>query len=223
MRRRPPVEVGFRFGLLTVIAEENQSGRQRRFRSLCDCGNTTVSFAFSLKDGSAKSCGCVAARKAKDRWKTPTPEMFERLRNANKNRTHGLSKHAIYRAWSDMICRCTKPKHKWFPSYGGRGITVCERWMSSESFIADMLPTWQPGLQLGRRDNNGHYEPNNCRWETPQENQNNKSNSAWIETPDGRMTVSQAAQLYGLSNGCLTYRWSVGKRGLDLVAKSQRA
>lgn len=216
------VEIGFRYGRLTVIQKMDRQRRQDRYKSLCDCGNTTESYAFTLKAGDAKSCGCVAAEKAKARWKNPTEEMRKVARDACGNRTHSLSKHAVYRAWSDMRSRCNKPAHKWYPSYGGRGIRVCERWESSELFIADMLPSWKPGLQLGRKDNNGNYEPSNCRWETPTENQNNKSNNVFVDTPSGRMTLAQASKHYGVSCGAIKYRLSVGKCGDALFSKSQR-
>ena len=222
-KKYPDVEVGFRYGKLTVFQRADNRGNQSRYRSLCDCGNTTESFGFTLKTGSAKSCGCVAAQKAKDRWKNPSDEMRQKARDACSNRTHSLSKHPAYRAWADMRSRCENPRNKFFPSYGGRGIYVCQRWQDSANFIADMLPTWRKGLQLGRIDNDGPYSPDNCRWETPVQNQNNKSNNVWLDTPLGRMTVSQAGRAFGLTHGCLKYRLSVGKSGDELFAPSERS
>lgn len=91
-------------------------------------------------------------------------------------KTHGLSRsnHPIYWAWANMKKRCYNPKAKGYADYGGRGIKVCEQWQDSVNFINDMLPTWQPGLQLDRIDNNGDYEPDNCKWSTKSEQMSNR-------------------------------------------------
>jgi hypothetical protein len=218
----PPVLVGNVYGKLTVISEAEKVGRQKKYNCVCACGNKTISFGFTLKDGGSKSCGCIAAQLSKDRWENPTDEMRQVLIDANTNRTHGLSKHSIYHAWADMKRRCLNTEYEWYPSYGGRGIDICERWMNSVNFIHDMLPTWESGLQLGRIDNELGYSPENCRWETPTQNQNNKSNTVYIDAPDGRMTLYDAKNLYGLNRDCIKYRHDVGMRGSELIKPSQR-
>lgn len=218
----PPVLIGNVYGRLTVESEAEKLGRQKRYNCICLCGNKTVSFGFSLKSGDSKSCGCIAAEKAKERWKTPTQEMRQVLIDANTNRTHGLSKHSIYRAWADIKRRCLDTEYEWYPSYGGRSIDICDRWMSSTNFINDMLPTWESGLQIGRINNDLGYFPENCRWETPTQNQNNKSNTVYVDTPDGRMTLFDAKNLYNLNGSCIKYRHDVGKRGRELTKPSQR-
>ena len=94
-------------------------------------------------------------------------------------RTHGASKSPAYRSWYSMMSRCYREDHQSFCRYGGRGISVCERWRNSANFIADM---GQPkaGQQLDRIDNNGNYEPGNCRWVSREENCNNKSNTRLV-------------------------------------------
>lgn len=99
----------------------------------------------------------------------------------NQNgRTHGQSNTGdrsgtpTYGSWRAMRERCTNPKNKYFKNYGGRGITVCDRWHIFEHFLADMGER-PPGLTLDRKDNDGNYEPGNCRWATPSEQNKNES------------------------------------------------
>jgi len=87
---------------------------------------------------------------------------------------HGMSKHPIYLVWDSMRRRCQDSNRKDYADYGGRGIKVCERWQDSANFIEDMLPTWKPGLTLDRINNDGNYEPGNCRWVTMTEQLSNR-------------------------------------------------
>jgi hypothetical protein len=96
---------------------------------------------------------------------------------------HGMKKHAIWRAWKSLRDRCCNPNNPNYKYYGGRGISVCDRWLTSfENFRDDMLPSWQDGLQLDRLDNNGNYEPLNCRWTTASINMKNRSCKAKIQS-----------------------------------------
>ena len=105
-----------------------------------------------------------------------------------------------------MIERCTDDKSKDFQNYGGRGITVCERWLSFENFLADMEPTFTPGLTIERKDVDGNYEPTNCCWATTKEQGRNKRKSVFIETPWGRMTIAEAAERAGINRATLKTR-----------------
>ena len=220
------IEIGYRSGRLVVVAESEKRGRHRRWDCLCDCGKTTTTLDFSLRAGSSKSCGCIAAEKSKARWATPSAEreaLRAKLSRSSTNASHRLSKHPAYRSWADMKSRCTVSSHKWFPSYGARGITVCQEWLDSfEAFWNDMGETWFPKAQLGRKNNDGPYCKNNCEWETAKQQQNNKSNNVFIDTPMGRVTLARAAEIYGISSGCLSYRLSAGYTGEDLFKPSQR-
>jgi hypothetical protein len=95
--------------------------------------------------------------------------------------------------------------------------------MSFELFWEDVGATWFKGAQVGRSDNDGNYEPGNVKWETAAEQQSNKSNTVLIDTPDGRMTLSQAARLYKMTPGCITYRQQAGHSNENMFKQSQRA
>jgi hypothetical protein len=84
---------------------------------------------------------------------------------AKRNTKHGLSRSRAFQCWKNMKARCLNPQHRQYPDYGGRGITVCERWLIFENFYADMGDP-PPGLSLDRINNNGNYERGNCRWAT---------------------------------------------------------
>jgi len=112
-------------------------------------------------------------------WKKDTGKMktTAKLKRGGQS-THGMSGTPIYGVWMAMKYRCFNPKCKEFKNYGGRGITVCDRWMEFKSFRDDMLSTYQSGLQLDRIDNDGNYEPSNCRWVTRSQNGKNKQHKA---------------------------------------------
>jgi hypothetical protein len=225
MTKAPPIKdiTGQRFGKLVAIKLADKKGKQYRWLCQCDCGNQTLTFGFSLRMGQSKSCGCVAAEKSRQRWENPTPEM-RAAQSAKVKKTHQKSKHPTYQVWSDMRARCGKETHKWFSSYGGRGITVCDRWLHSfENFWEDIGQHWQQGLQLGRIDNDKGYSPENCRWETPLQQQSNKSNNRFVETPNGKLTVAEAARQFGVSAGCIRHRITAGYATDQILKPSQRA
>jgi hypothetical protein len=109
-----------------------------------------------------------------------------------------------------MISRCTNPKFPGYKNYGGRGITVCERWRQYEHFLADMGER-PHGMTIERKDNDGNYEPDNCRWATRLEQANNKRTNVFIEFDGKRMTRSQWERELGLGSTTLRNRLRNGK------------
>lgn len=114
------------------------------------------------------------------------------------NYSHGLSGMLAYSSWKTMLYRCTKPNSPNFAYYGGRGITVCDRWRSLENFVADMGER-PPGMSLERIDNDGNYEPSNCRWATRSEQQRNSRNAKLTQAGIDRIRSASGISLRQLS------------------------
>jgi hypothetical protein len=114
-----------------------------------------------------------------------------------------------YKAWSHMLSRCLNPSNKKYPIYGGRGICVCERWISFESFLEDMGKK-PAGTSLGRINNDGDYEPKNCRWETAKQQSNNRSNCYRLKYKGKFYTGTQLAEKLGISSKRLQRRLRYG-------------
>lgn len=167
---KPIVDItGRRFGRLTVLQldhkEVRSEGRGSRifWCCLCDCGEEAVVSGDKLKGGHSQSCGCLREDVL---WQT-----FIKHGHAL-----AANRHTSYICWANMRQRCENPKHPKYPHYGGRGITVCERWRDYQNFFADVGGR-PPGMSLDRIDVNGHYEPGNVRWATAYEQANNKQKS----------------------------------------------
>jgi len=134
---------------------------------------------------------------------------------------HGMSKHPIMRAWINMRWRCN-PKSHCFHIYGGRGIQVCERWQIFENFCEDMLPTWGPGLYLDRIDAELNYELSNCRWATKRLSGQNRRAVQWIDTPEGRLTLPEAAQRSGIPLPTVRSRMRAGRAVQEALTNSRQ-
>lgn len=142
--------------------------------------------------------------------------------NRLRKTTHGMTKSPEWQAWFSMLKRCRNPSDQHYPDYGGRGITVCDRWRDSfENFYADMGPRPSPDHSIDRKDNDGNYEPSNCRWATKSEQARNRRIRRDRERyhVDGEMlTTAQIAIKFGLKYHTLRYRLRNGWAISDAIA-----
>jgi len=170
------VAVGDRFGHGVVIKTGlriPQAGRQltsgkRAAYLLCDCGTMYIAPLGHLLRGQIRSCGCL-----------------QRDVQRELSTTHGMALHSLYRTWRGMIARCTDPQHHSYPNYGGRGITVCTRWLDPRPFVIDIERDLGPrpkGWTLDRINNDGNYEPGNVRWASAAMQQANRRPSSRSRT-----------------------------------------
>jgi hypothetical protein len=123
-----------------------------------------------------------------------------------------------YIAWHEIKQRCLNPNRRDYPDYGGRGITICERWRDSfHAFLADVGPRPAPEYSIGRLENDGHYEPGNAAWQTKEEQANNTRRNRFVEYKGERMTMVQACRLAGLGRKTVWWRLKSGWRVEDAL------
>lgn len=168
------------FGRLKVIERAVNRGRATRWLCLCECGNTSEPSASHLKSGHTISCGCVTAEKIRARATT-----------------HGGYETPEHRVWASMLSRIRNPNSPGYERYGGRGISLCDRWLRFENFLSDMGPRPE-GTSIDRINNSLGYFPENCRWATATEQGRNKGNNRLLEYQGQVKTISEWAGILGI-------------------------
>ena len=185
------------FNRLRVVRRvKSKNGRAARWRCICICGKRVDVDGVSMVHGRTKSCGCFQKEVVK---KTMT--------------THGLWRTRTYNSWDSMIQRCTNSNTPNWENYGGRGISVCERWMKFENFLTDM-GVRPKGKSLDRfPDKNGDYKKSNCRWASHIEQMNNRIDNNKVFYLGDMLTIAQLSRLVGVNEAKLRSRinrnWSL--------------
>lgn len=204
---------GQRFERLTVIQlPSQQNKRNLMWECQCDCGNKSKVSTGNLKSGHIKSCGCL-----------------QKDITSARSKKHGQSTSSEYRIWQLIRNRCFNKNTPKYPSYGGRGIKVCERWRNFEHFFSDM--GCRPGefYSIDRKNNNGNYScgkcreclengwVSNCRWATPEEQIRNTRRNVFLEFEGKRLCVTDWARYYNVSVASLRSRIKRGQTLKDAI------
>lgn len=205
MTGRPIIDLtNKKFGRLTVIRRGANRNSCPRWWCLCECGAGVLVGGASIRHGKIKSCGCY---------------------RKTMRVTHGhtcciggkkTARHKTWHVWNNMLERCKNPNNKAWGNYGGRGITVCLRWEIFENFLEDMGESL-PKMHLDRINNDGNYEPGNCRWITHKENCRNKTDSTYLTIKGVRAHTRLWSELSGTHPDTIRYRRKQGWPHEDVV------
>ena len=178
---------GRKYGRLTVLNRSEQKSKRIYFDCICDCGNKITVRASDLKNGTAKSCGCIKK---------------EKYKSGGYNLKHGCWKHPAYGVYSKMRDRCYNENVKSYENYGGRGITICDEWLGANGI--QNFCKWaddngyNKGLEIDRIDNNQGYSPDNCRWVDRFVQANNKRSSHFVDGFGMTKTIGEWSRLLNI-------------------------
>ena len=193
------------FGRLTVIERSSKKRAKVYWVCACECGKIVTIESLRLRNGQTASCGC-----------------YHREQASILNKKHGLSKTLQYHSWAHMIARCTNPKNPAYSNYGGRGIYVCERWLTVTNFLDDMGAPPSQTHSIDRINNNGSYtcgkcqqcqdcgQPNNCRWATRFEQSCNRRTNRLLTHNGETLTVQEWSIRTGLKRSTIEVRMRLG-------------
>ena len=191
--------VGQRYGRLTVIravaSPTQKDWHGAWWECRCDCGRRVTAPRRHLIRGDRRSCGC---------------------------KRHGRRRTPEYRIWLNMVQRCTNPRNPGWPNYGGRGITLCERWRQFENFYADMGPRPSVRHSIERDDNDGPYAKENCRWATRVEQANNRRDNLRLTVGGRTQTAAQWERELGLTLNSISRRVAAGMSATQAIDPRRR-
>lgn len=195
-----PFLCGERFGMLTIVSVVQNENKRTWYKCLCECGKSVTRTHYSLAsvNHKMKSCGCFRFLK-----------------------THGLSESRLKSIWKGMKRRCNDKKYVQFKDYGGRGISVCERWLSFSNFIKDVGQPPGKEFTLDRIDNNKGYEPGNVKWSTKIEQASNTRRNVYIFFEGEKLTASQCARKFNIPVHRILWRKKNGWDDKDVIEKGK--
>ncbi len=193
---------GQQFGRLTVTGISRTGPLQCIYWQVrCSCGMLCEYSTQRLVSGRCKSCGCAVS--------------------ISKTR-HGMKNSPTWRSWRSMKTRCLNPKYDNYDRYGGRGIKVCDRWLTFDNFLSDMGVKPTPDHTVDRINTDGNYEPGNCRWATDSEQGRNKSSNA-MHTIDGHTRcLAEWCEVYDIPRSRVEVRLKCGWDILLALTKPSR-
>jgi len=190
------------FGRLTVLSRAKSRSGATMWNCRCECGKALGVLAGNLMRGTSLSCGCLRAEVSAERLTI-----------------HGGTSGPTYRTWTGMKDRCKNPSHLSWKYYGGKGVTIAERWMDFQNFLEDMGDKPSPDHTIDRIDLKGNYTPENCRWATLEEQGNNKSNNRYITVGCCTLTTAQWTKERGFLKPTIHTRLARGWSERDAVMK----
>lgn len=202
MARRVKDHAGLRYGRLTVIERDGSfSNGDAKWLCQCSCGGSKRVRASHLNNGHVRSCGCLRIEVSRE-----------------SSKTHGKSKTRLYSVWQSIIRRCKYPKDKAYHNYGARGIDVCEEWRNDFSNFYDWCQAsgYEHGLWIDRIDNDGDYEPSNCRWVNAKESNRNRRMCIMLTCGTKTACMNEWAEYIGITKMMFktrlkTWGWSLRK------------
>lgn len=204
MRKLANDLTGKKFGKLEVIGVHDTGSRKTYYVCQCDCGNIKVVRADALISGATKSCGCI--KKEQDKI------------NLSANHKHKMSGTRIYETWQDMKRRCYNKQNARYDRYGGRGITVCDEWLNNFQSFYDWAISngYSDDLTIDRIDNDGNYEPSNCRWSTAKEQCNNRGSNINITIGNATKSLMRWCEIFNVDYKKVYARYKRnGYEGID--------
>lgn len=196
---------GKKFGRWSVVSFAGRFKRKATWNCRCDCGTERLITSTALVSGQSSSCGCYRAEVA-----------------ARRAKKHGLSGNPLLCVWHSMISRCHKPGSSGYEGYGARGISVCDRWRNSvQAFIDDMGPRPTNKHSIDRIDNNGNYEPTNCRWATNREQSLNSTRPRMVTIDGETRCLKEWCSVLGICYFNLFKRIRKGETAIEIFTKAK--